>query len=279
MKVLRSKSGITLLFVLGTMMLLLSLGVSALTAAGLAFGARFAKQDRNQLELFVGSSEHTLLAALDNELIPMADSNAPTRIGSFITRDVVYQFFNGVTTAGGDVIIPPAIDPNAYMRHPATINEAGFFPIASRAYEVTPITFNVTAPFVPPNPDGTAVLSQTVTITGTMNVEGSSFVRRHRVPYPNWPDPPFPEMPAPIPPQPLYVTITTGMITASLTTIYTTPRDTMQVVTLITLELGAPIVLQEVMTGSDMYHDTDLPQFNTMAVISAGDWSVIMRGQ
>jgi hypothetical protein len=55
-----------MLFVLAAMLLLMSIGVSALTAAGANYGARVTKQTENQLALLMNSMELTLREALDD---------------------------------------------------------------------------------------------------------------------------------------------------------------------------------------------------------------------
>ena len=281
MQALRNKSGLSLFFVLGSMMLLLALGVSALTAAGAAFGARFAQQNRNQLELFVSSTERVLLASLGNQEISMSDSTDDDTIGDWIIRRAVERFFDG--EPGG---IPPAIDPSAYIRHPATIHEASFFSIPLRTYDIPQLAFDVQVQMQVPRPDGEgtepanlAVLNQSVVIEGTLSIEGSAFVRRHRTPYPNWPPPPHPDQPGAIPSEPMEITIVSGIMTAWITTQYTTPQGPlMSTVTWITLELTDPIILEEDMETEVKFHDDGLPDFDRMSVSEVGQWEVVMRG-
>jgi len=64
MRVLRDKSGVSLIFVLAAMLLLMAIGVSVITAAGFNLGAGFAQRDRNQLEMFASSMERTIRAML-----------------------------------------------------------------------------------------------------------------------------------------------------------------------------------------------------------------------
>jgi len=76
--VLRDKAGISLIFVLAVMLLLMAIGVSAITAAGYNYGAGLAQRDRNQLELYTSSMERTihssLLKGITGETILSADS-------------------------------------------------------------------------------------------------------------------------------------------------------------------------------------------------------------
>jgi hypothetical protein len=81
-KILRSKSGLSLFFVLGLMLTLLALGVSVLTAAGLSRGAGLAQRNRSQLNLYMSSMEHTLLAMLQNEL------------GDWLIEDAIQKAFS-----------------------------------------------------------------------------------------------------------------------------------------------------------------------------------------
>jgi hypothetical protein len=67
--VLRDKRGASMLFVLAAMLLLMAIGVSALTAAGANFGAAVDKRNENQLNLYVNSMELTLIKALENEAL------------------------------------------------------------------------------------------------------------------------------------------------------------------------------------------------------------------
>lgn len=66
-KILRDKSGVSLIFVLAAMLLLMAIGVSAITAAGLNMGAGIAQRDRNQLDLYASSMERTVKASLEKK--------------------------------------------------------------------------------------------------------------------------------------------------------------------------------------------------------------------
>ena len=271
MKVLQNKSGVSLFFVLGAMMFLLALGASALTAAGVAFGAGFAQQERNQLELFVSSTERTLLALLENEAVTMGYDGDDLKIGSWIIQRVVEEFFAGVPDGSGGFITPPAINPQGYLRLPNTISEAVFFSVPSQGHNILLSDIEVTTP----TDDG--VLTQTLMIEGWVNIGGSDFVRRHvQNPYPGWPSGlPIPE---PIPSTPLVITISTGILTARITTTYTPPSgQNMTTTTWITLELADPIILVEAMAGSVVFN-TVLPSFTNMSIVELGQWEVILRG-
>ena len=97
MKILREKTGMSLIFVLAAMMLLMVVGVSVITAASLSFGANLAGRDRNQLELYVSSMERTVRAALvedpfDNPIEDPYDDAIPgaRTLGGWILREA-YQ--------------------------------------------------------------------------------------------------------------------------------------------------------------------------------------------
>ena len=77
MRYIRNKRGASLMFVLAVMLLLMALGVSAITAAGLNLGASVARRDRNRLELYSNSMERTVKAALDDQLAAGAALNMP----------------------------------------------------------------------------------------------------------------------------------------------------------------------------------------------------------
>jgi len=65
MKVLRDKSGVSLMFVLASMMMLMIIGVSVIIAAGLNAGAAVVQHDRTQLALYASSMDRTIKEALD----------------------------------------------------------------------------------------------------------------------------------------------------------------------------------------------------------------------
>ena len=64
-KIMHNKEGVSLIFVLAFMLLLMALSVSALTAAGLSFRAVFRQQERNQRMLLVESMGLTVREALE----------------------------------------------------------------------------------------------------------------------------------------------------------------------------------------------------------------------
>ena len=64
MRVLREKKGASMIFVLAAMLLLMAIGVSAITAAGYNYNAGLAQSGRSQLDLYVSSMERTIHGAL-----------------------------------------------------------------------------------------------------------------------------------------------------------------------------------------------------------------------
>ncbi|MCL2274317.1 MAG: hypothetical protein FWC16_05265 [Defluviitaleaceae bacterium] len=93
---LRNNKGVSLIFVLAFMLLLMALSVSVLTAAGLSFRAVFAQQERNQRNLLVESMGLTLYAAL-NENRTEAErysSPAPQTLTEIILAQVYNEFKN-----------------------------------------------------------------------------------------------------------------------------------------------------------------------------------------
>lgn len=54
------------MYVLATMMLLMAIGVSAITAAGMNAGAAAVQRDRTQLDIYSSSMERTIMSSLEN---------------------------------------------------------------------------------------------------------------------------------------------------------------------------------------------------------------------
>jgi hypothetical protein len=67
MKIIKNTQGVSLLFVLASMLFLLALGVSALTAAGLSHRAERVQSRRNQMAMYTSSMERVIRAALEEE--------------------------------------------------------------------------------------------------------------------------------------------------------------------------------------------------------------------
>ena len=67
LSIIKNRQGISLIFVLAFMLLLLMLGVSALTAAGLSFRAVLRQQMRNQGILYMESMNLVVQSALDDD--------------------------------------------------------------------------------------------------------------------------------------------------------------------------------------------------------------------
>jgi hypothetical protein len=67
---LGNNRGASMLFVLASMLLLMTIGISSLTAAGANYGAGLARRAENQLNLFMNSMELTLRAAMEEPDTP-----------------------------------------------------------------------------------------------------------------------------------------------------------------------------------------------------------------
>jgi len=109
MKLLKNKSGLSLIFVLAVMLLLLALGVSALTAAGLSQGAGRAQRERNQLEMYVTSMEHTILHALQVYYDQDTDSFVWGPIGEWIAKEAFDELLyenQGIIFGAGIALVP-----------------------------------------------------------------------------------------------------------------------------------------------------------------------------
>jgi uncharacterized protein (UPF0333 family) len=89
--ILKSESGISLIFVLAFMFLLLALGVSVLTAAGNSHRSVLAQRDRSQLTLYANSMEHVIHAALEEE--------GENTLTYYIYKTIFDHYFN----APGDI--------------------------------------------------------------------------------------------------------------------------------------------------------------------------------
>jgi len=92
------------MFVLATMLLMLAIGISTLTASGLSAGSVLAQRDRNQLNLYASSMERTILAALHIEEHPSPDIMTDTlddvdTLGDWI---LWYLFYGHTCNADSD---------------------------------------------------------------------------------------------------------------------------------------------------------------------------------
>ena len=67
MKVLRNTRGASLMFVLAITFLLLAIGMSTITAAGMTLGVTAAQRHRSQLEIYVSSMERVLKEAIEQD--------------------------------------------------------------------------------------------------------------------------------------------------------------------------------------------------------------------
>ena len=132
-KVLRNKSGFSLIFVLASMLLLLAIGVSAVTAAGYNHGAGLAQRDRNQLEMYVSSMERTIHSALMQDITGMSVVGTNTLRG-MVLRDAYrekenheidtynYCYYKYAETYDLDVEIPDDINVFYTIRVEVDIN-------------------------------------------------------------------------------------------------------------------------------------------------------------
>jgi len=90
LKLLRSKSGASLIFVLASMLLLIAIGVSAVTAAGYNHGAGLMQRGWNQLDLYVSSMERTIHSSLMQHITGKSITGVDTLRGSII-RDAYFK--------------------------------------------------------------------------------------------------------------------------------------------------------------------------------------------
>jgi hypothetical protein len=97
--ILKQKQGLSLMFVLAFMLLLLALSISALTAAGLSHRAVLAQQSRNQLTLYADSMERVIMGLL-------TENN-----GDFdeIKKEILLTLYEVYRPGGGGTISNPFI--------------------------------------------------------------------------------------------------------------------------------------------------------------------------
>jgi len=113
---LRSKSGASLIFVLASMLLLIAIGVSAVTAAGYNRGAGLIQRDRNQLGLYVSSMERTIHSSIMEHITGQSVIGVNTLRGSVIRDaylDKTNQDFNTYTYTRAfdlDVAVPDSLN-------------------------------------------------------------------------------------------------------------------------------------------------------------------------
>jgi len=84
--ILRDKKGLSLIFVLAAMLLLLALGVSVLTAAGLSNRAVHAKDAANQRALYMESMSRVMYAVLDAE--------GPESLTEYLIKSIYDEFYD-----------------------------------------------------------------------------------------------------------------------------------------------------------------------------------------
>jgi len=101
MRVMRDKTGSSLVFVLAVMLLLMAIGVSVFTVAGLHLGAQLDARDRNQHDLYVSSMERTIKAALEATEPKGALIGDARTLSGWIIRDAITGIVAGKPVAPG----------------------------------------------------------------------------------------------------------------------------------------------------------------------------------
>jgi len=174
MKVLRNNSGVSLIFVLAVMLMLMAIGVSAITAAGFSHGASVARHSNNQLDLYVSSMERTIKAALATDTAgkPLTDTQS---LGGTILCDA-YRSNPGQHTLSYTITpsIPDDLGVTYTIDITAEMNVEIFYPVVDTLWAETTQS-------EPENPDGsiaryreiidwtpqTAMISGEITVTQT----------------------------------------------------------------------------------------------------------------
>ncbi|MCL2463273.1 MAG: hypothetical protein FWF44_11450 [Defluviitaleaceae bacterium] len=153
-RILRDKSGVSLMFVLAAMLLLMAIGVSAITAAGLNYGAGLARRDWNQLELYSTGMEHTLKAALEAPDSDTSMLGAQTLSGRLLRA--AFQSGSAIYSIGGDgAITMTAASPDGNARY--TIVITGYMNVQIIAPVDETELVDVYGPD-PENPDGAPIV-------------------------------------------------------------------------------------------------------------------------
>jgi len=178
LKVLRDKSGASLIFVLAAMLLLMAIGVSVVTAAGYNLSAGLTQRDRNQLDLYVSSMEQTIHAALLED-IEGATIDTVSTLGGLILKDA-YRSGDGQYTRiyPLSISIPDSVNATYTVSVAVTINVRIFTP----EYEIATIPDPDSDPDMPDYIDiivdrspQLAYANGTVTVTQTTTNETSVF--------------------------------------------------------------------------------------------------------
>lgn len=91
-KMLSNRSGSSLLFVLGIMLMLMIIGISAMVAASAAAGSGINQQVNTQLNLYADNLQKTIKASLNGE-----EANVPV-------APVAYETIAGPVTLGGQLL-------------------------------------------------------------------------------------------------------------------------------------------------------------------------------
>ena len=291
MKILRNKSGISLLFVLGLMLVLMAIGVSVLTASGLAAGARIAQFRRTQLDIHVSGTEQSILAALPVTVDGLdAMLNTPNTIGDLIISNIVNDYIftsqPGVTPHEMYILNLQA-QGVSFPARPNVVTHVSTHPSrVNFSYNNIGIT----------TPDEVNGLTQILSITGWVDMSFSSFDRADNPlgsppddstdsptddPTDGPTDSPTDGQPGTTPgvSTPLSININTGRLTATLLTTYNpTGNNPISTSTWVVIDLTQPIVLTE--TGYLARIRDQFPVLADMVVdpVNPGQWGVYMRG-
>jgi len=246
MKALKNKSGISLVFVLASMLLLMALGVSALTAAGLSFGVRAAQANRNQLDLYHTGMERTIRAAMlaSEESYPLELTDVQT-IGGHIVAEVFTRFIESVGEE-------------------ESLQFAGWHEIVNIVLEndISAI-------------DGNGV-EYVITIEGFMNVETSDYVRRHQQTPPTHTGY-YDGYGEPIMNPPIFADATqwTAYVWGEVTVTQITKFGSQIAISTTVYRLSEAVLAEN---ASDLLFDimkTDSPILEDMYIVDSGQWEVV----
>jgi len=244
MKVLRSRSGVSLMFVLATMMLLIVMGVSAIVAAGLNAGASAVQRDRTQLELYASSIDRTIRDALAVTEAPNRMLSATQTLGGQILREAISNSEMFPEDPGGREV---PVEVRAVFNNTDPTDD-------------DPVRFRVT------RPAGVDAV-YTVVVSGNLRIVKEPYLRAST------------EGPVTIPSTPMMATVT-GEITVEVMTVFTPagafrPLDPYTFSSFTTYSLNGSVVLEETGTAVDDGTKIDPPLFGDMILRNAISWTVI----
>ena len=118
-RLLSDKSGVSLIFVLAVMLLLMAIGVSAITAAGLNFGAGVVQSERTQLSMYVSSMERTVKAMLEENDSGVSLSGVQTLAGRLLKS--AYGNGGGLYIIAGNAVTMTADSPDGNAKYEITL--------------------------------------------------------------------------------------------------------------------------------------------------------------